>query len=608
MRGRRLLPALLLLLGAAALVSGFVTLQRIFLRERDVSVSGLAVRRRALDQYALQAFAEALSGRLSAVERQIDSARRDPLVPGQDLLLVVGGRTVLPRRAPHLPGLASPARTLLLELRGGRSPRAEAGSPLAERSALFRRLSEMLAKEDRNGIEDAFRSLLAHRMLFVLPAHEDLPFAIAALEALRERSQPRVDLQRGLLRDGLSDGRGGEMPGLQRALLAKRERLGKSDFEFLADRIRQLSAASGTLHDDFDARVTEPAGDEVEVPAGLKEPSVVANVRWYVEPRPDGTVRGVGVPRGGLLAEVSARMNRHGLLPSDGRLVLANAAPSVPVSHLFVRVESQSFEAELAQARRNYRTKSGWAVFCALLTGLLALLGVLWIRQERRYVDLKADFVATVSHELRTPLSSVRLLAETLERRLGADPDGRGYPARIVREADRLGFLVENILSFNRISQGKVRPDLSDVNLGEILGNVHGDRGEGRDVVLSMDGVSETWLRADSELLYLLFSNLYENAWRYSSRRPVRIRVEAKRNGGRVDLEFSDNGDGLPPGTGDRVFRDYFRASEARGQSRQGSGLGLAICRKVVGLHGGTIRIVESGPGGTTFGMSLPLP
>ncbi len=608
MRGRRLLPALLLLLGAAALASGFVTLQRIFLRERDAAVSGLAIRRRALDQYALQAFAEALSGRLSAVERQIESARRDPLIPDQDLLLVVGGRTVLPRRAPHLPGVDSPARTFLLGLRGGRWPRVEAASPLAERLLLFRRLSEALARADRNGIEDSFRSLLAHRMLFVVPAHEDLPLAIAALEVLRERSQARADLLRGLLRDGLSDGRGGEMPGLQRALLGKRERLGKGDFEFLAERIRQLSAASGTLHDDFDARVMEPAGEAVEIPAGLKEPSLVANGRWYVEPRPDGTVRGVPVPRDGFLAEVSARMSRHGLLPADGRLVLADAAAWGPVSRLSVRVESRSFEEELARARRNYRTKSGWAVFCALLTALLALLGVLWIRQERRYVDLKAEFVATVSHELRTPLTSVRLLAETLERRLGADPDGRGYPARIVREADRLGFLVENILSFHRISQGKVRPHLSDVNLGEVLENVHGDRGEGREVVLSTEGVSETWLRADSELLYLLFSNLYENAWRYSSRRPVRIRVEARRIGGRVDVEFTDNGDGLPPGTGEKVFRDFFRASEARGPSRQGSGLGLAICRKVAALHGGTIRIVESGPGGTTFGMSLPLP
>ena len=60
-----------------------------------------------------------------------------------------------------------------------------------------------------------------------------------------------------------------------------------------------------------------------------------------------------------------------------------------------------------------------------------------------------------MSHELRTPLSAIRALAETLERRVGGQPGAGNYPSRIVAEADGLGRLVENILSFNRLDKGR---------------------------------------------------------------------------------------------------------------------------------------------------------
>jgi len=257
-------------------------------------------------------------------------------------------------------------------------------------------------------------------------------------------------------------------------------------------------------------------------------------------------------------------------------------------------VDAPALDREADAARRAYRVKAAWGVSCGILAALLAALGVLWVRQERRYLDLKAEFVATVSHELKTPLASVRLLAETLERRLPAG-DGRDYPARIVREVDRLAFLVENILSFHRISKGKVMPRLADVNVREVVEAVHRDRSGGRDVSLSAEAVPDTWLRADPELLHLVFSNLYENSWRHGVRRPVEIRVSAEPRAGAVEVLFADNGPGLPQPGG-----------VSNGAARHGSGLGLEICRRIVALHGGSMRVVKSGPEGTTFGMSLP--
>lgn len=602
---RRLLPALVLLAGAAALVAGLVALQRIFLIERRVALASLESRRSALEQYAQQAFAEALASRLSVVEPQIDSARRDPLVAARGLLLVENGRILLPPRPAPLPGSGAPARRLHEALRTGRLPTAPDASPLAERIALYRDLQIALMRCDRSGIEETFRRFLGHRMLYVLPAAEDLALAAAAFEALVERSTPRAELLRGLLRDGLADGRGGTMEGLQRSVLARRARLTSEDFRYLAGRLADLSQKTGVLHDDFVARSEETTGPEIAIPVGLREPALLDGGRWYVEPRADASFHGVVVNTGPLLAEVTREMRLRALLPPDGHLELTPSG-TLPLSRCRIRVESDAFGREADAAVRNQRVKAGWAVLCGLLSTLMVGLAILWVRQEKRYVDLKADFVATVSHELRTPLASVRLLAETLERRLGAEPEARDYPSRIVREADRLGFLVDNILSFNRISRGKVRPHLSDVNLGEALDAVHRDRGEGRDVVLLEKDLDAAWLRGDPELVHLLLSNLYENACRYTSRRPVSISVSRVDDPRGVSVLFADNGDGIPTGEEECVFQEFHRSRVGGEPSRRGSGLGLAICRRIMALHRGTIRVVKSGPEGTTFEMTFP--
>ncbi|HEV8268827.1 MAG TPA: HAMP domain-containing sensor histidine kinase, partial [Thermoanaerobaculia bacterium] len=487
----------------------------------------------------------------------------------------------------------------------GTVPATDETSPFAERLRLYRNLSAALERRNHAGIEDAFRRFLGHRMLYVLPAHQDLPLAAIALESLSSKSSPRAELLRGLLRDGLSDGHGGVMQGLQRALLEKREKLSDIDFHHLAERIRLLSEKAGVIHDDFVARVEESSGEIVTLPENLSEPMLILG-RWYVEPEANGRVRGVEVRLESIVSEVSGEMRRRGLFVGGGRLQV-DLASVLPVSRIAVHVVSPTFDRETVEAGRNQRIKAAWGILCGLLAALLIGLGVLWVRQEKRYVDLKADFVATVSHELRTPLSSVRLLGETLERRLASSPEARDYPARIVREVDRLSFLVENILSFNRIARGGVRPQLSDVNVGEVVDSVHRDRGDGRDVTLVTDGASAAWLKGDPELLYLLFSNLYENACRYSSRRPVQISLGAKVRGHDLDLSFADNGEGLPAGDEARVFDAFYRPARDAGSPRKGSGLGLAICRRIVVLHGGSIRVVKSDSEGTTFGMTFPL-
>jgi two-component system, OmpR family, sensor histidine kinase SenX3 len=224
-----------------------------------------------------------------------------------------------------------------------------------------------------------------------------------------------------------------------------------------------------------------------------------------------------------------------------------------------------------------------------------------------RYVELKSDFVATVSHELRTPLASIRLLAETLERKLSRAPEMGDYPARIIQAADGLHFLVENILSFNRIDKGRWKPKPARVRLEELVGMLRSDLVDSTSVPVRLTAdVGDVELEVDPSLLRLLLSNLARNACAYNRRNPVELSLRAYPHAGHgCVVLFGDNGIGIPESEWENVFRDFYRLG-SQGTEVHGSGLGLALCRKIMALHRGRISIDSSGPQGTTFSLFFP--
>jgi signal transduction histidine kinase len=103
----------------------------------------------------------------------------------------------------------------------------------------------------------------------------------------------------------------------------------------------------------------------------------------------------------------------------------------------------------------------------------------------------------------------------------------------------------------------------------------------------------------------MLLSNLVHNACRYTTRSPVELRVEARREGATV-VRVSDNGVGIPRESWEVVFEEFRRLRSEALPARGGSGLGLAICRRIMSLHGGSIRVAASSPEGTTFELTFP--
>jgi two-component system phosphate regulon sensor histidine kinase PhoR len=248
---------------------------------------------------------------------------------------------------------------------------------------------------------------------------------------------------------------------------------------------------------------------------------------------------------------------------------------------------------------------------------ILVLAGGVWTTwrfaaRERELSRLKSDFVSTVSHELKTPLTSIRMFGEMLREGVhGGDVERQArYHDVIVRESERLGRLIANVLDFAQIEKGARRYDPQPIAGAALAGEaVETYRrladGEGQVVELEIaEGAGGAQVSADREALVQALLNLLSNAAKYGAHQPVTVRVAAPN--GEVRLAVSDRGPGIAPAEQKRIFREFYRAPEARQSGVEGTGLGLALVKRHVEAHGGRIEI-ESAPGkGATFTIVLP--
>lgn len=603
---RRLLPTLLALsVGFAALLLGLAGLQRIFQDERARARSELAGRRRALEQYALEALKQELHRRLSAELPRLKAALEDPLREDQGLYFQEQGEQRLPRRL--LPSERGSAQALYLALSGGkaREEPAEEDDPWVTRLELLSRFEAALRRGERGAIEPALRNILAHQARYRLPAEREAPLLVHLLEQLEAHSTPHPRLLSLLLREGVPGPSGAELEGLQRKLLRRRDRFTREELDFFCQRIGALSARAGVRAEDFSARCLEPPGEELGPLPPPPSPSIHLG-RVYLEPDSHQVVRGVEVKLSELLLALEAEMRDRALLGPEDRLRLAPSSErTLALLALGLSLQSPSWGQSERQLEGRYRLKTGLLVLSGALAAAIAALGVLLQYRKQRFLELKADFVSTVSHELRTPLASVRVMAETLEKRLSGESAARDYPARIIREVDSLGFLVENILSFNRLDKGRWLPRMALLRLEEVWEPVREEAQSYSQaaVQVSSSGLEGARLWADRELLRVLLQNLVRNACRHNLRDPVELHLAVSSEEGGLYLRLRDNGVGIPPGEQEQVFKEFYRPRSSQGG---GSGLGLAICQRIMSVHRGRIRVATSGAEGTTFELYFP--
>ena len=217
----------------------------------------------------------------------------------------------------------------------------------------------------------------------------------------------------------------------------------------------------------------------------------------------------------------------------------------------------------------------------------------------------KTVILHAVSHDLRSPLTAIRTAAAGL-REEGTHPEDRvALIDAIEEEADRLTRLIGNLLDLSRIEAGAVHPrtdwcDLLDV-ISTTVSHVRDPLSSGR-IQIELDGELPL-VRADASQLERVFSNLIENAVRFSpADQPVRISGGV--GAGKVTVRVVDRGPGIPASQRASIFEPFQSGGTDR---RDGVGLGLAISKGFTEANGGELRLQADSADGTAFAVSFPL-
>jgi signal transduction histidine kinase len=229
--------------------------------------------------------------------------------------------------------------------------------------------------------------------------------------------------------------------------------------------------------------------------------------------------------------------------------------------------------------------------------------------QLRAASEAKSRFLANVSHELRAPVTAIiglgRLLIDEASDPLTGE---QGRQVELIRSsaADLLA-LVNDLLDLAKAEAGRIEPNLADVDLKAMFGQLRGTLrplATRPEVDFVVDEPAVPTLRTDEVLLAQVLRNLLTNALKFTAAGHVTLTVREVDD----DVEFTvtDTGPGIPPELHERIFEEFYQVPGSPALSGKGTGLGLPYARRLVGILGGALRVASAPGGGSVFTVRLP--
>jgi CheY-like chemotaxis protein len=216
-----------------------------------------------------------------------------------------------------------------------------------------------------------------------------------------------------------------------------------------------------------------------------------------------------------------------------------------------------------------------------------------------------------LSHELRTPLNAILGWTQILRHRPGGDDDLAEALVVIERNTRVQAQMIEDLLDMSRITTGKMRLDVQQVDLGDVVRAAVASvrhSAEAKDIKLQvvLDPLAGP-VRGDPARLQQCCWNLLTNAIKFTPK-GGQVQVSLERVNSHVEICVVDNGQGIEPDFLPHVFERFRQADASTTRRHGGLGLGLSIVKHLIELHGGSVRAKSPGPGlGATFCIDLPL-
>ena len=253
----------------------------------------------------------------------------------------------------------------------------------------------------------------------------------------------------------------------------------------------------------------------------------------------------------------------------------------------------------------------GIIFFVVLIFGVV--LNTTFLIREIRRNEQHDAFINAVTHELKTPIASIRLYLETLKTREVDEVQRREFYNIMLADSDRLLHTVEQVLRAGRTGHKPRRISTSLINVSEMvqecleLTRVRYGLNETALIYSDSPEVRSAKVSGDVDELRAAFSNLLDNAVKYSDEE-VQVSVSvAALDDKRVAVRVTDKGIGIPSAQLKRIFKRFYRVPGRFMARVKGTGLGLFIVHSVVTKHGGRVFAESSGLGqGSTFTVLLP--
>lgn len=241
----------------------------------------------------------------------------------------------------------------------------------------------------------------------------------------------------------------------------------------------------------------------------------------------------------------------------------------------------------------------------AILLTLLIAAGIFGVYFSVSFVfDLNKqqnNFLLSVTHELKTPIAAIKLMGETMKRRVLPPEKTAELMENILENASRLQDMTENMLTAMQMENNRYNIRKEEINLSEIMEEVKKNFSIKNEIKGTIQNDIDYY--GDPILIKMTLNNLVENAIKYSDNKPIELNLFQQNE--QLIIEVKDNGVGIKPEFRKKVFKKFYRVEDEETRETKGSGLGLFIVKQAVEKHKGKILISDNIPNGTIFTINF---
>ena len=257
-------------------------------------------------------------------------------------------------------------------------------------------------------------------------------------------------------------------------------------------------------------------------------------------------------------------------------------------------------------------------IFPAIVFTLILLITfictIVIVFRQKRYTEIKNDFINNMTHELKTPIASISLAAQMLnDKSLSKNESMMTHLGTVIQdESKRLRFLVEKVLQMSMFDKKKAVFKKKKLDINELIENVARSftlrvEHTGGKVYIEIEAIQSTIYVDEVHFQNAIF-NLMDNAVKYGKpNEPLNVYLKTWNDNDHLYLSIRDTGLGIKKENLKKIFEKFYRVHTGNVHDVKGFGLGLAYVKKIIDLHGGDITVESEYKKGTTFTIKLPV-